>query len=198
MIGGTAVSEPAATGFVEITYDVQDLERVHYDDANAATALASDAGLEAELDGGIAFVPLTMFAVLFGLSMDYEVFLLSRVREAFVRSGDSHASVGRGPGRHRSGVITSAVLIMISVFGAFIVGADPVMKMFGRGLTAAVLIDATLVRMALVPATMSLLGKANWWLPRWLDRILPNVDLDGGEDAPVITLPEREVPPVAV
>ena len=143
------------------------------------------------------FVPLIMFAVLFGLSMDYEVFLLSRVREAFVESGDSHSSVVEGLGA-TARVITSAALIMISVFGAFVFGADPLMKMFGLGLTVAVLIDASLVRMVLVPATMSLLGNANWWLPRWLDRILPNVDLEGGEDAEVITLPEpKEVAPLA-
>ena len=109
------------------------------------------------------FVPLIMFAILFGLSMDYEVFLLSRVREEYVTTGDSHK---RGRGLSSTArVITSAALIMISVFGAFVLGDDPIGKMFGLGLAVAVLIDATLVRMVLVPATMSLLGKANWWLP---------------------------------
>jgi RND superfamily putative drug exporter len=124
------------------------------------------------------FVPLMMFAILFGLSMDYEVFLLSRVREEFVRTGDSHTSVVEGLGA-TARVITSAALIMISIFGAFIGTDDVVVKMFGVGLAVAVLVDATLVRMVLVPATMALLGNANWWLPRWLDRILPHLALEG-------------------
>jgi RND superfamily putative drug exporter len=132
------------------------------------------------------FVPMIMFAILFGLSMDYEVFLLSRVREEFLRHGDSHRSVVDGLGA-TARVITSAALIMISVFGAFIGGTDPILKMFGLGLATAVLIDATLVRMVLVPSTMSLLGSANWWLPGWLDRILPHMDLEG---APAETEPE--------
>jgi RND superfamily putative drug exporter len=92
-------------------------------------------------------------------------------------------------------VITSAALIMISVFGAFVLGDDPNGKLFGVGLAVAVLLDATLVRMVLVPATMSLVGRANWWLPGWLDRILPHLDLEGGrKDAEVIGLePEREL-----
>jgi RND superfamily putative drug exporter len=124
-------------------------------------------------------VPLIMFAILFGLSMDYEVFLLSRVREHFLRHGDSHRAVVEGLGS-TARVITSAALIMMSVFGAFIFQADPIAKMFGLGLATAVLIDATLVRMVLVPATMSLLGDRNWWLPAWLDRILPTVDIESG------------------
>ncbi len=131
-------------------------------------------------------LPLIMFAILFGLSMDYEVFLLSRVREEYVATGDNHESVVRGLSSSAR-VITSAALIMISVFGAFVLADDPNGKLFGVGLAAAVLIDATLVRMLLVPATMSLLGKANWWLPGWLDRILPHLDLEGtGTDAPVV------------
>src|SRR6185312_4277304 len=92
-------------------------------------------------------------------------------------------------------VISSAALIMISVFGAFVLGDDANGKLFGVGLAVAVLIDATLVRMVLVPATMSLLGKANWWLPAWLDRILPHLDLEGGHtDAPIVVIePEREL-----
>ena len=129
------------------------------------------------------FLPLIMFAILFGLSMDYEVFLLSRVREEYVKSGDNHDAVVRGlSGTAR--VITSAALIMISVFGAFVLSDDPNGKLFGVGLAAAVLIDATLVRMILVPATMSLLGKANWWLPGWLDRVLPHLDLEGAPGEP--------------
>jgi RND superfamily putative drug exporter len=124
------------------------------------------------------FMPLMMFAILFGLSMDYEVFLLSRVREEYVATGDSRGSVVRGLSS-TARVITSAALIMISVFGAFVLGDDPMGKMFGLGLSAAVLLDATLVRMVLVPATMSLAGRANWWLPGWLDRLLPHLDLEG-------------------
>ncbi|HVM09303.1 MAG TPA: MMPL family transporter [Acidimicrobiales bacterium] len=124
------------------------------------------------------FMPVMMFAILFGLSMDYEVFLLSRVREEYVASGDSRGSVVQGLSS-TARVITSAALIMISVFGAFVLGDDPLGKMFGVGLSVAVLLDATLVRMVLVPATMSLAGRANWWLPRWLDRVMPHVDLEG-------------------
>jgi putative drug exporter of the RND superfamily len=137
------------------------------------------------------FVPLIMFAILFGLSMDYEVFLLSRVREEYVKTGDSHRSVVDGLGS-TARVITSAALIMISVFGAFIWTDDVVVKMFGLGLAVAVLVDATLVRMVLVPATMALLGNANWWLPKWLDRILPHLDLEGGPTPATAELPAPE------
>jgi RND superfamily putative drug exporter len=144
------------------------------------------------------FLPLIMFAILFGLSMDYEVFLLSRVREEYVRTGDNHEAVVHGLSS-TARVITSAALIMISVFGAFVLSDDPNGKLFGIGLAVAVLIDATLVRMILVPATMSLLGKANWWLPGWLDRILPHLDLEGAphasgdpEHGAPVPEPERE------
>ena len=150
------------------------------------------------------FAPLMMFAILFGLSMDYEVFLLSRIREEYVATGDSHQSVVTGlSGTAR--VITSAALIMMSVFAAFVLGDDPTGKLFGVGLAVAVLLDATLVRMVLVPATMSLLGRANWWLPAWLERILPHLDLEGSRKTvdiivPAITSehehePERELVP---
>jgi RND superfamily putative drug exporter len=131
-----------------------------------------------------SFIPLFMFAILFGLSMDYEVFLLSRIREEYLATGDNETSVVRGlssTGR----VITSAALIMISVFLGFVLGSDPTIKMFGLGLSTAILVDATLVRMVLVPATMKLLGDANWWMPAWLDRLLPNVDGDAGFEVPV-------------
>jgi RND superfamily putative drug exporter len=137
------------------------------------------------------FVPMIMFAILFGLSMDYEVFLLSRVREEFIRSGDSHQSVVDGLGA-TARVIMSAAIIMICVFGAFVFGSNAILKMFGLGLATAIFVDATIVRMVLVPATMSLLGNANWWLPRWLDRILPHVDLEGEMDAPVVSIDEPE------
>jgi len=141
------------------------------------------------------FLPMIMFAILFGLSMDYEVFLLSRVREEFVRTGDSHRSVVDGLAS-TARVISSAALIMISVFAAFLLTPDVEVKMFAVGLTVAVLVDATIVRMILVPATMALMGDANWWLPGWLDRILPHVDVEGssvlgyGDQVPAITVPD--------
>ena len=140
------------------------------------------------------FAPLIMFAILFGLSMDYEVFLLSRIREEYLATGDSHKSVVTGLA-NTARVITSAALIMISVFGAFVLGDDPNGKLFGVGLAVAVFLDATLVRMVLVPATMSLVGRANWWLPNWLDRILPHLDLEGGrKDDELISIePDREL-----
>jgi putative drug exporter of the RND superfamily len=133
----------------------------------------------------ISFIPMFMFAVLFGLSMDYEVFLLSRVREEYTASGDNEASVIRGISS-TARVITSAALIMISVFLGFVLGADPLTKMMGLGLATAIFIDATVVRMVLVPATMKLLGDANWWLPAWLDRILPAIDIEGDPTVAVV------------
>jgi RND superfamily putative drug exporter len=126
----------------------------------------------------ISFLPLMMFAILFGLSMDYEVFILSRIREGYVRTGDARGSVLSGL-TSSARVITAAALIMISVFGSFVLGDEPVIKMFGVGFAVAVLLDATVVRMLIVPATMSLLDRAAWWLPRWLDRALPNLDVEG-------------------
>ncbi|MFE5622766.1 MMPL family transporter [Streptomyces virginiae] len=124
------------------------------------------------------YVPLVMFAVLFGLSMDYEVFLLTSVREKWLASGDSRQAVVAGlasTGR----IITSAALIMVSVFLAYLLSDDPVVKMFGTGLAAAVALDVTVVRGLLVPTTMALLGDRGWWLPRRLDRILPELDIEG-------------------
>jgi RND superfamily putative drug exporter len=129
------------------------------------------------------WVPLLLFTALFGLSMDYEVFLLSRIREEWLRTGDSRASVVRGlaaTGR----VITCAALIMVVVFAGFISSGDIILKMIGLGLAAAVALDATVIRMVLVPATMTLFGKANWWLPSWLDRILPKVRVETAPEAP--------------
>ena len=133
-------------------------------------------GLEATVPV-ISFIPLFMFAILFGLSMDYEVFLLSRVREEYLAGGDHHAAVIAGIGG-TARVITSAALIMISVFLGFVVADDPATKMFGLGLATAIFIDATIVRLVLVPAAMTLLGDAAWWLPRWLDRRLPAIDAE--------------------
>ncbi len=131
----------------------------------------------------VSFIPMFMFAVLFGLSMDYEVFLLSRVREDYLATGDNDASVISGIAS-TARVITSAALIMISVFGGFVLGDDPVLKMMGLGLATAILVDATIVRIILVPATMKLMGDANWWLPAWLDRLLPTIDIDGDTGLP--------------
>ncbi len=122
-------------------------------------------------------LPVIFFAVLFGLSMDYEVFLVSRIREAFHDTGDNAESVARGlasTGR----VITSGALIMMCVFLAFVTNPSPFVKMIGLGLATAIAIDATVVRMILVPATMALMGRANWWLPGWLDRLLPHLSLE--------------------
>jgi len=128
------------------------------------------------------FVPMMLFAIVFGLSMDYEVFLLSRIREEWRRTGDSRTSVADGLAA-TARVITAAAAIMVFVFGSFLFEQDRISKLFGIGLAVAVLLDATIVRMLLVPATMELLGDRNWWLPRWLDRILPNVDVEGHGDA---------------
>src|SRR6202040_3085009 len=122
------------------------------------------------------WVPLFLFVILFGLSMDYEVFLLSRIREEYDATGDNAASVARGLAR-TARVITAAAAIMVVVFLSFVLGADVAVKQIGLGLAVAVLIDATLVRMVLVPAVMELLGPANWWLPRPLARILPRASL---------------------
>ncbi|MGH8894516.1 MAG: MMPL family transporter, partial [Actinomycetes bacterium] len=119
-------------------------------------------------------IPIIMFAILFGLSMDYEVFLLSRIREEYAKTGDNAESVARGlaaTGR----VITSAALIMVAVFLSFVANPSPSVKMLGLGLATAIALDATVVRMVVVPASMALLGRANWWLPSWLDRLLPRV-----------------------
>jgi RND superfamily putative drug exporter len=124
------------------------------------------------------WLPMTMFAVLFGLSMDYEVFLLSRVREEYVRTGDNGQAVADGLA-NTARVITAAAAIMVTVFGAFVMEDAVFLKLAGIGLATAVFVDATVVRMVLVPATMELLGDRNWWLPRWLDRLLPRIDVEG-------------------
>ena len=140
----------------------------------------------------VSWVPMFLFAILFGLSMDYEVFLLSRIREEYARTGDPRDSVARGLAA-TARVITAAALIMIAVFLAFVAHPEPVTKMVGLGLAVAVLVDATIVRMLLVPSLMVLMGRANWWLPRWLDRILPRVHIEGPEESPRPT-PAEPVP----
>ena len=137
------------------------------------------------------WVPMMLFAIVFGLSMDYEVFLLSRMKEEFIRTGDNATAVADGLAA-TARVITAAALIMVCVFSAFVLGDDRNLKLFGLGLAAAVLVDATLVRMVLVPATMSLMGPANWWLPSWLDRLVPTIDLEGGADDAWTPTPDAE------
>jgi RND superfamily putative drug exporter len=141
-----------------------------------------------------SWVPILMFTILFGLSMDYEVFLLSRVREDYDRTGDAQGSVVRGlaaTGR----VISSAAAIMVAVFLGFAAETDVVVKMLGVGMAVSILLDATLVRMVLVPATMAMLGRRNWWLPGWLDRLLPQVRAEV-DDLP--SAPPAEPEPVRV
>jgi RND superfamily putative drug exporter len=140
-----------------------------------------------------SWIPMLMFAIVFGLSMDYEVFLLSAVREEYDRTGDSGASVVEGLSA-TARVITAAATIMVAVFGAFALADLRAITVIGVGLATAVLIDATVVRMVLVPATMELLGDRNWWIPRWLDRVLPRVAV---EKAPVAPAP-GQVPPAPV
>ena len=141
-----------------------------------------------------AWAPMMLFAITFGLSMDYEVFLLSRMKEEFDRTGDNAGAVADGLAA-TARVITAAALIMVCVFGAFVLGNDRSLKLFGLGLAVAVLVDATIVRMMLVPATMELLGKRNWWIPKWIDRILPNIEVEGHAHA--AGRPHRTIRPAA-
>ncbi len=149
----------------------------------------------------ISFIPLMMFAVLFGLSMDYEVFLLSRVREAWLRTGDADAAVVEGlaaTGR----TITAAAAIMVAVFTGFALAPDPTVTMLGLGMATAIAVDATIVRLVLVPATMRILGRANWWLPAWLDRVLPRLDATEAATAspaagPPVPVPDTPAPVLA-
>jgi RND superfamily putative drug exporter len=141
-----------------------------------------------------SWVPILVFAILFGLSMDYEVFLLSRVREHWLATGDARGSVVRGlsdTGR----VISAAAAIMVAVFLGFATEVEVVVKMLGLGMATAILLDATVVRMVLVPAAMALLGERNWWLPSWLDRLLPRLDTEG--HAPGLPGPAEPEPAAA-
>jgi RND superfamily putative drug exporter len=130
-----------------------------------------------------AWAPMFLFAIVFGLSMDYEVFLLSRVREEYDRSHDNASAVANGLAV-TARVITAAAAIMVCVFGSFVLGAERSLRLFGLGLAVAVLVDATIVRLLLVPATMELLGDRNWWMPRWLDRLLPRLHVEARPDMP--------------
>ncbi|HEV2311325.1 MAG TPA: MMPL family transporter, partial [Acidimicrobiia bacterium] len=139
------------------------------------------------------FIPMMMFAITFGLSMDYELFLLSRIREEYDRTHDNALAVADGLAA-TARVITAAALIMVTVFLSFVTGAEPTLKLFGLGLAAAIFIDATLVRMVLVPATMELLGDRNWWFPHWLDRVVPRLHVEA-TPAPAAPAPPDEVSP---
>ncbi len=148
-----------------------------------------------DIEGGPIepFVPMMLFAIVFGLSMDYEVFLLSRIREEWDRTGDSRTSVADGLAA-TARVISAAAAIMVVVFGSFLGESDRIVKLFGLGLALAVAIDATIVRLLLVPATMELLGDRNWWVPRWLNRIMPRINVEASVD--VEEEVERELEPV--
>ena len=126
---------------------------------------------------------MMIFAILFGLSMDYEVFLISRIREEYLRTGDNATAVANGL-TATARVITAAAAIMVTVFLAFVLGEDRVIKTVGIGLATAIFVDATIVRLILVPSTMELLGKVNWWMPKWLDRALPNIDVEAPSAIP--------------
>ncbi len=128
------------------------------------------------------FMPVMMFAILFGLSMDYEVFLISRIREEYLKDGDTRRAVADGLAK-TARVITAAAAIMVVVFLSFVTSNEVFLKLFGIGLASAIFLDATIVRMVLVPAVMQLLGKWNWWIPNWLERVLPRLDVEPGAPA---------------
>jgi RND superfamily putative drug exporter len=139
-----------------------------------------------------SFLPVMLFAILFGLSMDYQVFLVSRIHEEYIKSGDTKKAVRNGLAATGK-TITAAALIMILVFGSFILGGERVIKEFGTGLAGGIFVDAVLIRMCVVPSVMMLLGKANWWFPTSLDRFLPELSVDA-EDlaATALTPPPAE------
>jgi RND superfamily putative drug exporter len=146
----------------------------------------------------VSYVPLFMFAILFGLSMDYEVFLVSQIEEHVHAGEDNKSSVVSGLVTSAR-VITAAALIMVFVFGSFLLNGDPTVKQFGVGLAIAVVLDATVVRCLLVPALMVVMGNHNWFMPRWLDRIVPHVSIEGAEffeQRDRVSEPEREAVPV--
>ncbi len=128
-----------------------------------------------------AFAPVLFFAILFGLSMDYQVFLVSRMHEEWVHTGDNRRAIRVGQAE-TGGIITAAALIMITVFGGFILGDNRVVKLIGIGLASAIFIDAFILRTILVPSLMHIFGKANWWFPKWLDKITPRVSVEPPED----------------
>jgi RND superfamily putative drug exporter len=129
-----------------------------------------------------AFLPVFVFAIVFGLSMDYEVFLISRMREEWLRSGDAQVAVREGIA-HTGGVITAAAAIMVMVFGSFVLFPDRMLQEMGVAMAVAVLLDALVIRCLAVPAAMRLLGDKAWWLPRWLERLLPRLHVERPADA---------------
>jgi RND superfamily putative drug exporter len=149
----------------------------------------------------ISFLPIFLIGIVFGLAMDYQVFLVTRMREEYVHGTDARQAVVTGFG-HGARVVTAAAIIMISVFAGFILSPESIVKSIGFALGVAVLFDAIVVRMTIVPAVMTLLGKSAWWLPRWLDRILPDVDVEGEklrhllDDEPVPAVREPSLTPV--
>jgi RND superfamily putative drug exporter len=159
-------------------------------------------GWAADLLGGqqtgpiISFLPIFLIGIVFGLAMDYQVFLVTRMREEYVHGASPKQAVVTGFG-HGARVVTAAAIIMISVFAGFILSPESFVKEVGFALALAVLFDAIIVRMTIVPAVMTLFGKAAWWLPRWLDKLLPNVDVEGEklrhqlDDSPTPAAPER-------
>jgi RND superfamily putative drug exporter len=128
----------------------------------------------------VSFLPILLIGILFGLAMDYEVFLVSRMREAFVHTGNARQSIVTGFG-HSGRVVTAAALIMTAVFGAFVLSDDAIVKSIGLSLAVGVLVDAFVVRMTLVPAAMALMGRKAWWLPAGFDRRLPDIDIEGSK-----------------
>jgi putative drug exporter of the RND superfamily len=150
----------------------------------------------------VSYVPLFMFAILFGLSMDYEVFLVSQIEEHVHAGEDNRNSVVSGLVTSAR-VITAAAAVMVFVFGSFVLNGDPTVKQFGIGLAVAVILDATVVRCLLVPALMLVMGKINWYMPRWLDRVVPHVSIEGAEffearDREARRAAEAQPEPVAV
>jgi RND superfamily putative drug exporter len=145
----------------------------------------------------ISFLPVILMAVLFGLAMDYEVFLVSRMREEYVHGAGPREAVVTGA-RHAARVVVAAALIMFAVFASFVTIEDVIVKAIAFGLAVGILVDAFLVRMTLVPAVLALLGRSAWWLPRWLDRLLPDLDVEGARLTAVHPEPVREREPAAV
>lgn len=126
----------------------------------------------------MSLMPILLVGIVFGLAMDYQVFLVSRMREAHAHGKPAHDAIVTGF-KQSSKVVVAAAVIMIAVFGGFAVAHEPLIKMVGLGLACAVLFDAFVVRLTLIPAVLQLLGERAWWLPRWLDRVLPHVDVEG-------------------
>jgi RND superfamily putative drug exporter len=144
-----------------------------------------------------SFLPVMLFAILFGLSMDYQVFLVTRMHEEYLKSGDNRIAIRNGLAATGK-TITAAALIMILVFGSFIFGGQLVIKEFGIGLAGGIFVDAVFIRMAIVPSIMMLLGKSNWWFPKWLDRVVPRVSVEADDllSPPIRTLsPELDPDP---